>query len=121
MANNVCVGTCFSYTVPQTRPVTPGDEHLDYCDSCTASEFHWDNVIIFLCKIYKPLGGVMGYYISQRMQWGILYPRGPSWVLYPRGFSGVLYPRGCIGTLSIPGGRWGVLYPRRYFLCKKKS
>ncbi|CAL4152819.1 unnamed protein product, partial [Meganyctiphanes norvegica] len=44
MENYVCVGTCFSYTVPQTEPETPGDELLDYCDSCQASESHWTEV-----------------------------------------------------------------------------
>ncbi|XP_066981373.1 uncharacterized protein [Macrobrachium rosenbergii] len=39
--NHVCVGTCFSYSVPQTEPETPGDELLDYCDSCQALESHW--------------------------------------------------------------------------------
>ncbi|KAK4326681.1 hypothetical protein Pmani_002839 [Petrolisthes manimaculis] len=44
MSNHVCVGTCFSYTVPQTEPETPGDELLDYCDSCQASESHWSTI-----------------------------------------------------------------------------
>ena len=44
MENNVCVGTCFSYSVPQTEPETPGDKLLDYCDSCQASESHWTTV-----------------------------------------------------------------------------
>lgn len=44
MENHVCVGTCFSYTVPQTEPETPGDEMLDYCDSCQDSESHWTTV-----------------------------------------------------------------------------
>lgn len=44
MENFVCVGTCFSYTVPQTEPETPGDELLDYCDSCQASESHWTTI-----------------------------------------------------------------------------
>ncbi|XP_071541894.1 uncharacterized protein [Panulirus ornatus] len=44
MENYVCVGTCFSYTVPQTEPETPGDELLDYCDSCQASESHWTTI-----------------------------------------------------------------------------
>ncbi|XP_069955840.1 uncharacterized protein [Cherax quadricarinatus] len=44
MENHVCVGTCFSYTVPQTEPETPGDELLDYCDSCQASNFHWSTI-----------------------------------------------------------------------------
>ncbi|KAG7171992.1 neuroblastoma suppressor of tumorigenicity 1-like [Homarus americanus] len=44
MENYVCVGTCFSYTVPQTEPETPGDEQLDYCDSCQASESHWTTI-----------------------------------------------------------------------------
>ncbi|XP_068250516.1 uncharacterized protein [Palaemon carinicauda] len=49
--NHVCVGTCFSYSVPQTEPETPGDELLDYCDSCQASESHW--ITLYLdCEEY---------------------------------------------------------------------
>ncbi|XP_076056538.1 neuroblastoma suppressor of tumorigenicity 1-like [Oratosquilla oratoria] len=46
MENFVCVGTCFSYSVPQTEPETPGDEMLDYCDSCQASEAYWTTVVL---------------------------------------------------------------------------
>ncbi|KAK7070407.1 Borealin, partial [Halocaridina rubra] len=44
--NHVCVGTCFSYSVPQTDPETPGDELLDYCDSCQASNSHWTTLML---------------------------------------------------------------------------
>ncbi|XP_075224452.1 uncharacterized protein LOC142326133 [Lycorma delicatula] len=34
--NNVCVGACFSYSIPRTVPSSPG-EVLPYCDSCQPS------------------------------------------------------------------------------------
>ncbi|KAL7642539.1 UNVERIFIED_CONTAM: hypothetical protein RMT77_007100 [Armadillidium vulgare] len=46
MANFVCVGTCFSYSVPQTEPEIPGDEMLDYCDSCQPAESYWTTVVL---------------------------------------------------------------------------
>ena len=52
MENNVCVGTCFSYSVPQTEPETPGDELLDYCDSCSASHSHWTTVSYGILYLY---------------------------------------------------------------------
>jgi neuroblastoma suppressor of tumorigenicity 1 len=42
--NNVCVGACFSYTIPQTEPSAPGDVISPYCDSCQASEVTWMEV-----------------------------------------------------------------------------
>uniref|UniRef100_T1JM76 CTCK domain-containing protein n=1 Tax=Strigamia maritima TaxID=126957 RepID=T1JM76_STRMM len=39
--NNVCVGTCFSFSVPKTIPETPGDDQLHYCDSCQSSDSSW--------------------------------------------------------------------------------
>ncbi|RZF36895.1 hypothetical protein LSTR_LSTR004583 [Laodelphax striatellus] len=36
LRNNVCVGACFSYSIPRTLPAAPGDV-LPYCDSCQPS------------------------------------------------------------------------------------
>lgn len=36
MDNNVCVGACFSYSIPRTVPKSPG-EVMPYCDSCQPS------------------------------------------------------------------------------------
>ncbi|XP_065333964.1 uncharacterized protein LOC135935504 [Cloeon dipterum] len=44
--NNVCVGACFSYTIPQTQPSAPGDVISPYCDSCQASEVSWMDVTL---------------------------------------------------------------------------
>ncbi|CAG0899964.1 unnamed protein product [Darwinula stevensoni] len=46
LENNVCVGTCFSYTVPQTIPKSPADDLLHYCDSCQPSEYYWKSVYL---------------------------------------------------------------------------
>ncbi|KAK5638344.1 hypothetical protein RI129_012639 [Pyrocoelia pectoralis] len=32
--NNVCVGACYSYSIPITRPAEPGELIRPYCDSC---------------------------------------------------------------------------------------
>ncbi|GLV46692.1 hypothetical protein CBL_13140 [Carabus blaptoides fortunei] len=32
--NNVCVGACFSYSIPRTQPAEPGELIVPYCDSC---------------------------------------------------------------------------------------
>ncbi|XP_058127659.1 sarcoplasmic reticulum histidine-rich calcium-binding protein-like [Anopheles ziemanni] len=32
--NNVCVGACFSYSIPHTEPSDPGEVIGPYCDSC---------------------------------------------------------------------------------------
>ncbi|XP_050315747.1 uncharacterized protein LOC126750241 isoform X2 [Anthonomus grandis grandis] len=36
--NNVCVGACFSYSIPKTEPAEPGELIGPYCDSCQPSE-----------------------------------------------------------------------------------
>ncbi|XP_055376806.1 probable serine/threonine-protein kinase fhkB [Condylostylus longicornis] len=36
--NNVCVGACFSYSIPHTEPSDPGEVIVPYCDSCQPSE-----------------------------------------------------------------------------------
>uniref|UniRef100_A0A2M3Z1Y9 CTCK domain-containing protein n=1 Tax=Anopheles braziliensis TaxID=58242 RepID=A0A2M3Z1Y9_9DIPT len=36
--NNVCVGACFSYSIPHTEPSDPGEIIGPYCDSCQPSE-----------------------------------------------------------------------------------
>lgn len=32
--NNVCVGACYSYSIPRTQPAEPGELIGPYCDSC---------------------------------------------------------------------------------------
>lgn len=34
IANNVCVGACYSYSIPRTQPAEPGELIGPYCDSC---------------------------------------------------------------------------------------
>lgn len=41
--NNVCVGGCFSYSIPRTIPSSPG-EVVPYCDSCQPSTHTWKQV-----------------------------------------------------------------------------
>ncbi|XP_014270811.1 uncharacterized protein [Halyomorpha halys] len=41
--NNVCVGACFSYSIPRTEPTAPG-EVLPYCDSCQPRSVSWKHV-----------------------------------------------------------------------------
>ncbi|KAJ8921225.1 hypothetical protein NQ315_013697 [Exocentrus adspersus] len=36
--NNVCVGACYSYSIPKTEPAEPGELIGPYCDSCQPSE-----------------------------------------------------------------------------------
>ncbi|XP_030764296.1 uncharacterized protein LOC115888658 [Sitophilus oryzae] len=36
--NNVCVGACFSYSIPKSEPAEPGELIGPYCDSCQPSE-----------------------------------------------------------------------------------
>lgn len=36
--NNVCVGACFSYSIPRTQPAEPGELIGPYCDSCQPAE-----------------------------------------------------------------------------------
>ncbi|XP_044740987.1 GATA zinc finger domain-containing protein 14-like [Chrysoperla carnea] len=40
--NSVCVGTCFSYSIPHTSDITI----TPYCDSCQPSETHWFHVTL---------------------------------------------------------------------------
>lgn len=42
--NNVCVGTCFSYSIPHTEPSDPGEVIVPYCDSCQPSETTWHQI-----------------------------------------------------------------------------
>ncbi|KAF2350155.1 DAN protein [Trinorchestia longiramus] len=44
--NQVCAGSCFSYSLPQTVPLVPGDEELDFCESCQPSQSHWFNITL---------------------------------------------------------------------------
>lgn len=44
--NNVCVGACFSYSIPHTEPSDPGEVIGPYCDSCQPSETSWHNVTL---------------------------------------------------------------------------
>ncbi|KAL3272226.1 hypothetical protein HHI36_022709 [Cryptolaemus montrouzieri] len=32
--NNICVGACYSYSIPKTQPAEPGEIIGPYCDSC---------------------------------------------------------------------------------------
>ncbi|BES92001.1 DAN domain [Nesidiocoris tenuis] len=43
--NNVCVGACFSYSIPRTEPTAPG-EVASYCDSCQPSRVVWKQVTL---------------------------------------------------------------------------
>ncbi|VEN61494.1 unnamed protein product [Callosobruchus maculatus] len=36
--NNVCVGACYSYSIPKTQPAEPGELIGPYCDSCQPAE-----------------------------------------------------------------------------------
>ncbi|XP_052867546.1 ecdysone-induced protein 74EF-like [Anopheles cruzii] len=42
--NNVCVGACFSYSIPHTEPSDPGEIIGPYCDSCQPSEVSYVSV-----------------------------------------------------------------------------
>lgn len=44
--NNVCVGACFSYSIPHTEPSDPGEVIVPYCDSCQPAETAWHNVTL---------------------------------------------------------------------------
>jgi neuroblastoma suppressor of tumorigenicity 1 len=44
--NNVCVGACFSYSIPHTLPSDPGEVIVPYCDSCQPSETKWHEVAL---------------------------------------------------------------------------
>uniref|UniRef100_A0A8D8SNJ9 Neuroblastoma suppressor of tumorigenicity 1 n=1 Tax=Cacopsylla melanoneura TaxID=428564 RepID=A0A8D8SNJ9_9HEMI len=43
--NNVCVGACFSYSIPKTEPITTG-EVVPYCDSCQPTVVIWKHVVL---------------------------------------------------------------------------
>ncbi|XP_046673149.1 uncharacterized protein LOC124362570 [Homalodisca vitripennis] len=43
--NNVCVGGCFSYSIPRTIPSSPG-EVVPYCDSCQPFTHTWKQVVL---------------------------------------------------------------------------
>ncbi|KAL0277653.1 UNVERIFIED_CONTAM: hypothetical protein PYX00_004874 [Menopon gallinae] len=47
--NNVCVGGCFSYSIPRTMPSSPGEVITPYCDSCQPVDFEWKEVTL-LCS-----------------------------------------------------------------------
>ncbi|XP_018323478.1 uncharacterized protein LOC108735814 isoform X2 [Agrilus planipennis] len=36
--NNVCVGACYSYSIPRTQPAEPGELIGPYCDSCKPAD-----------------------------------------------------------------------------------
>lgn len=42
--NNVCVGACFSYSIPHTEPSDPGEVIGPYCDSCQPSNVSYEFV-----------------------------------------------------------------------------
>lgn len=44
--NNVCVGACFSYSIPHTEPSDPGEVIVPYCDSCQPSDTTWHHVTL---------------------------------------------------------------------------
>lgn len=44
--NNVCVGACFSYSIPKTMPSAPGEVITPYCDSCQPVDFEWKEVTL---------------------------------------------------------------------------
>ncbi|KAK6639826.1 hypothetical protein RUM43_008101 [Polyplax serrata] len=44
--NNVCVGACFSYSIPRTIPSAPGEVIIPYCDSCQPVEYEWREVTL---------------------------------------------------------------------------
>ncbi|XP_061423907.1 neuroblastoma suppressor of tumorigenicity 1 [Lethenteron reissneri] len=53
--NRVCLGQCYSYSVPDTLPQT--SESLLHCDSCTPSDTTWD-VVTLQCGDDYSDGGV---------------------------------------------------------------
>lgn len=44
--NNVCVGACFSYSIPRTMPSAPGEVITPYCDSCQPVDYEWKEVTL---------------------------------------------------------------------------
>nr|XP_032824220.1 uncharacterized protein LOC116950506 [Petromyzon marinus] len=53
--NRVCLGQCYSYSVPDTLPQT--SESLLHCDSCTPSDTTWDVVTLQCGDDYSDGGG----------------------------------------------------------------
>ncbi|KAK9505339.1 hypothetical protein O3M35_009420 [Rhynocoris fuscipes] len=54
MDNNVCVGACFSYSIPRTEPTAPG-EVAPYCDSCQPSTVTWKHITLNCGEDKEPL------------------------------------------------------------------
>ena len=50
ISNRVCVGQCFSYSVPQSVPANVYDDRLHYCDSCQPKNSTWIKVEDLLLK-----------------------------------------------------------------------
>lgn len=46
--NNVCVGACYSYSIPRTQPAEPGELIGPYCDSCQPVGTRCYHVIILI-------------------------------------------------------------------------
>lgn len=44
--NNVCVGACFSYSIPHTEPSDPGEVIVPYCDSCQPLDTSWHQITL---------------------------------------------------------------------------
>uniref|UniRef100_A0A182PR29 DAN domain-containing protein n=1 Tax=Anopheles epiroticus TaxID=199890 RepID=A0A182PR29_9DIPT len=47
--NNVCVGACFSYSIPHTEPSDPGEIIGPYCDSCQPAYLYKQVQLIHNC------------------------------------------------------------------------
>lgn len=54
MDNNVCVGACFSYSIPRTEPTAPG-EVAPYCDSCQPSTVTWKHITLNCGEDKEPM------------------------------------------------------------------
>lgn len=48
--NNVCVGACYSYSIPSTQPAEPGELLGPYCDSCQPVETKCYHVSTYFVK-----------------------------------------------------------------------
>lgn len=52
--NRVCLGACFSYSIPRTLPANNADEINSYCDSCQPINMSWipvslrRNVVLYI-------------------------------------------------------------------------
>lgn len=53
--NNVCVGACFSYSIPRTLPSAPGEVITPYCDSCQPVDYEWKEVSYFQTEVNDSL------------------------------------------------------------------